>query len=107
MRVVQRIEGKVALINRLIAAFHGSGTLKKLFSYLPQATNLSFAAKFRIENTSCTQKAIRAFDSESIRFSITLEKHLCFTDSLGKSRKKMLSNFLCIITNKVIINIFF
>lgn len=51
MRVIRReVEGKVALINRLIAAFHGSETPKKTFSHSLEPPTLSLAAEFRVEN---------------------------------------------------------
>lgn len=47
MRAIRRkVRGKVALINRLIAAFHGSKTLEKLFRLLESLSHPSLAAAF-------------------------------------------------------------
>lgn len=70
MRVIRRrMGGQVALINRLIAAFHGSETLKKLFLTPLQARSPvargDLAIEFRIKNAWCARKTMRTFGDES------------------------------------------
>lgn len=75
MRAIRRrVGGKVALINRLIAAFHGSETLEKLF-HLPEfLPHPSLAAAFASRMLDAYEKRDGLSATSVTRFYITLEK---------------------------------
>lgn len=74
MRAIPRMGGKVALINRLIAVFHGSETLKKTFSHsLEPSTHRSRRPRtrnFTSRMLRAHERQIRAFGGELLHFSI-------------------------------------